>query len=152
MSEKFYGVMVYVGAFGNDIVSFYDDRAEFDAEVEYQKDHNTPNYGQVLTKDQFIAKIADALVTNGHSMSIGNNLHGDYREKVAAYKATHPFTGTVHPKLAEFTKQVMTVFDWENKNNIPNKDRLTISDSCTGQVLIDNPTTVTKLYDEIKEV
>ena len=151
-TPAFYGVMVYVGSFGDDIVSFYDDRAEFDAEVEYQKDHGTSNYGQVLTKDQFIARIADALVTNGHSMSIGNNLHGDNREKVAEYRLSHAFTGKVHPKLKEFTEQVMTVYNWENKNHISGNTRLTFNDGHTGQVLINNPAAVIKCYNEIKGV
>lgn len=151
MKNQFYGVMVYVGSFGDDIVSFYDNRSEFDEEVEYQKDHGTSNYGQVLTRDQFIAKIADALVTNGHSMAIGNCLHGNYTAEIAEYRKSHPFTGTVHPQLTAFSEQVITVFNWENQNNIPRNTRLTIADGHTGQVLINNPKAVTAKYAEIKE-
>lgn len=154
--KEFYGMMTFVSLMSekeeDNFYSFYDDETLFNGDVAYQKQKGSPNYGTVLTRQQFIENIAKALETNGHYMAIGASLRGDYTAEVAEWKEKHPASVAIEPGLAEINQKVSKVHDWEAAHPMDVKDGYaTRMDGRTGQILVLSDKLLNMRYKQIED-
>ena len=133
----FFGKIVYVSSGDSSLVSFYDDPQQFYQELKYQEMKCTPNYGKVLTRQEFLSDVSAALLTQGHFIGIGSNLNGDYTAEIRSYMAANPPTVEVHPWMQLENLKVAAVHRWEAGQLALTPEELSVvADGHTGQLFI----------------
>lgn len=131
--ESFFAKIVY----GDELPVYYDDRQSYMQEVMYQNERGGINLATEMSREEFLADVSESLMTQGHYMSFGANLTGDYTEEIRAYMAAHPPQVSVHPWMAHENHMVDTVHRWEQTHLEDAPDQWSVkADGHTGQLLL----------------
>lgn len=137
LQEKppFFGKIVYVSE-DSQHPSYYDDRAKYQQELNFQQRHGTRNYGVELTREEFLEDVSKALLTAGHYMAIGAELVADYTAEIRAWAAAHPQEIELHPWMAGENWKLAAVYEWEQKSNLSPSEQSVVADGHTGQLFV----------------
>ncbi len=131
--ESFFAKIVY----GDMLPVYYDDREAYMKEVMYQDARGGFNLAAEMSREEFLADVSESLMTQGHYMSFGGNLVGDYTNEIRAYMAAHPPQVSVHPWMANENRMVDTVHRWEQAHLKDAQDQWSVkADGHTGQLLL----------------
>lgn len=136
-APTFFAKIVHVGFDGDEIPSFYDDPVKYHQELRYQQAHPSPNYARELTRREFLQEVSAALLTQGHHMSFGAELNGDYSAEIRAFMAEDPPAVAVHPWMEMENRKVEAVHRWERGQPALLPEECSVAeDGHTGQLLI----------------
>ena len=150
-NDDFFAIVDY----GKGLIGLYDDKDKYITEAKYRsRMGETSAYTgcRVVSREDFIRIAAETLDTAGHHFWCGVNLTGDYRKEINDYRRTHE-PPKVHPVLKELNEKYELVSMWEIERNIPENQRITITDTHTGQVLLRSPShKEQELKDKVAEI